>query len=228
MQNIDHLIGKNKNQFINENKNFIYKCTYAVSKKYLQWENDDELSIALIAFNKACDNYTECKGNFYTYAKVIIKNALIDYFRKNKNLPLLTFDNDQYDMEKLDNNSAIDNFELEKENRSRAEEIAEFSRELIKYKINFDDLVNSSPRHRDTRNNVLGIVLKICNNREISNYILNNKRLPVKKVCLYTGFSKKFVDKWRKYIIALFIIFNSEKFLYIKSYLNIKVGESNE
>ena len=50
MQNINHLIRKNKSQFINENKNFIYKCTYSISKKYLQWENDDELSIALKIF----------------------------------------------------------------------------------------------------------------------------------------------------------------------------------
>ncbi|CAB1246109.1 RNA polymerase sigma factor SigI [Clostridiaceae bacterium BL-3] len=228
MQNINHLIRKNKSQFINENKNFIYKCTYSISKKYLQWENDDELSIALIAFNKACDNYTECKGNFYTYAKIIIKNALIDYFRKNKNLPLLTFDNDQYDMEKLDNSSAIDSFEIERENKNRADEIIEFSKELAKYKINFNNLVNSSPKHKDTRNSALGIALKICNNDEISSYILHNRRLPIKKICAYTGFNRKFVDKWRKYIIALFILFNSEKFIYIKSYLNIKVGESNE
>ncbi|MCI1943998.1 RNA polymerase sigma-I factor [Clostridium luticellarii] len=228
MQNIDHLICEDKNKFIDENKNFIYKCTYAISKKHLQWENDDELSIALIAFNKACDNYTECRGNFYAYAKVIIRNALIDYFRKNKNSPLLTFDNDQYDMGKLDNNSAIDSFELEKENKNRADEIAELNKELKKYKIDFNSLVNNSPKHKDTRNNALRLVLKICNNSEISGYILNNRRLPIKQICTYTGLSKKFIDKWRKYIIALFIIFRSEKFLYIRSYLNIKVGECNE
>ncbi|MEY8000077.1 RNA polymerase sigma-I factor [Clostridium sp. Mt-5] len=228
MPDINHLIHENKNEFIHENKNFIYKCTYTISKRHLQWENDDELSIALIAFNKACDNYTECKGNFYTYAKVIIRNALIDYFRKNKNSPLLTFDNGDYNMEKLNNNSAITSFELEVNNKNRADEIIELNKELTKYKIDFNGLVNNSPKHKDTRNNVLKLVLKICNNNEISNSILNNRQLPIKKICIYTGFNKKFLDKWRKYIIALFIIFNSEKFLYIKSYLNIKVGESNE
>ncbi|WP_446897005.1 sigma factor [Clostridium sp. LBM24168] len=228
MLGINHLIRENRDKFIDENKNFIYKCTYTISKRHLQWENDDELSVALIAFNKACDNYTESRGNFYTYAKVIIKNALIDYFRKNKNTPLLTFDNDNYEIKKLDNNNAIASFELEMENKNRADEIIELNKELMKYRIDFNSLVTSSPKHKDTRNNTLKLVLEICNNSEISKFILNNRRLPIKKICIYTGFNKKFVDKWRKYIIALFVIFNSERFLYIKSYLNIKVGECNE
>lgn len=229
MTDINHLINENRSEFINENKKFIYKCTYTISKRYLQWENDDELSIALIAFNKACDNYTESKGNFYAYAKIIIKNSLIDYFRKIKNSPLLTFDNDDSNMEKLNNNNSISKFELEMENKNRADEIIELNNELIKYKIDFTSLIKNSPKHNDTRNNVLSLVLKICNNSEITSFIVKNKQLPVKQICIYTGLNKKFVDKWRKYIIVLFIIFiNSEKFIYIKSYLNIKVGENDE
>lgn len=228
MQNINHLLIEHRNDFIKENKNFIYKCTYTMAKRHLQWENDDELSIALIAFNKACDNYTESKGNFYGYAKVIIRNALIDYFRKSKKSPLLTFDDGDYSMEKLDNNNSISSFELEMENKNRADEIIELNKELMIYKIDFNSLIRSSPKHKDTRDNILKLVFKICNNSEICNLILNNKQLPVKQICIYTGTNKKFIDKWRKYIIVLFVIFNSDKFLYIRSYLNIEVGENNE
>ncbi|MCH3963601.1 MAG: RNA polymerase subunit sigma-28 [Clostridium sp.] len=228
MPDINHLIHKNRNEFIDENRNFIYKCTYSISKRYLQWENDDELSIALIAFNKACDTYTEIKGNFYTYAKVIIRNALIDYFRKNGKFPLLSFDNDGYGMEKLENSNAIANFELQLENKNRAEEIIELNKELLKYKIDFNSLVNNSPKHKDTRGNALKLVLKIYNDSEIRSFIVSSRKLPIKKICMYTGFSKKFVDKWRKYIIALFVIFSNKNFPYIRSYLNIKAGENNE
>jgi len=227
MADIAHLLHENRNEFISQNKNFIYKCTYTISKRYLQWENDDELSIALISFNKACDNYTEAKGNFYAYAKIIIRNALIDYFRKNKNSPLLTFDDSDGSMDKLNNANSITKFELEVENKNRADEIIELNKKLMEYKIDFSSLVNNSPKHKDTRDSVLKLVLKICNNSEISNFILNKKHLPVKQICIYTGFNKKFIDKWRKYIIVLFIIFSSENFIYIKSYLNVKVGESD-
>ena len=180
MADIAHLLHENRNEFISQNKNFIYKCTYTISKRYLQWENDDELSIALISFNKACDNYTEAKGNFYAYAKIIIRNALIDYFRKNKNSPLLTFDDSDGSMDKLNNANSITKFELEVENKNRADEIIELNKKLMEYKIDFSSLVNNSPKHKDTRDSVLKLVLKICNNSEISNFILNKKQLPVK------------------------------------------------
>lgn len=71
-----------REKFISENKSFIYKVASSICKRKLEWENDDELSIALIAFNKSIDTYNEDKGNFFSYAKMLIKNALIDYFRK--------------------------------------------------------------------------------------------------------------------------------------------------
>lgn len=71
---------KVRNTFIEENKNKIYRYTCFVCKRILKWENDDELSIALIAFNNAIDSFDS--GNFNSYAKILIRNKLIDYFRK--------------------------------------------------------------------------------------------------------------------------------------------------
>ena len=46
--------------------------------------NDDELSIAMIAFHEAILRYSKSKGAFLPYASVLIKNRLIDYTRKEK------------------------------------------------------------------------------------------------------------------------------------------------
>ena len=64
---LEHLSQKNRNIFIEENKSFIYLATYKVCKRALDWNNDDELSISLIAFNHACETYEQTKGNFYSY-----------------------------------------------------------------------------------------------------------------------------------------------------------------
>lgn len=80
-----------RNTFISENKELIYKITQGICNRKLSWENDDELSIALIAFNHSCDTYEISKGNFYSYTKIVIRNSLFDYFRKNKNSPILFF-----------------------------------------------------------------------------------------------------------------------------------------
>lgn len=223
-------INKDRNRFIQENKKFIYNIAYKVCKRNLDWSNDEELSIALIAFNNACNTYKKSKGNFFSYTSVIIKNSLIDFFRKSKKTPYLLFndieneiDGDNY----IDNKVSLSKYELELENKKRAEEIQLFSKELAKYKLSFNDLVKSSPSHIDTRNNLLNLAMKCSNNEDILKYILDKHLLPVSQITLLTGTKKKYIEKWRRYLLALILILSSNEYPHIKSYLNIKVGEKN-
>lgn len=215
----------NKNAFIENNKKFVYSVTKNICKKILHWENDDELSIALIAFNKACDTYMEDKGNFFSYAKVLIKNSLIDYFRKSSKNEYLTFDSEWNEMEYIDCKNSITNYEVEKENSRRREEIIAFSEELKKYKLSFETLVDSCPSHMDTKNKLLNLAFMCSKENSILDYIHNKKMLPVKEICLITNNNRKFIEKWRKYIIALILIFSNSEYTYLRSYLNIKVGD---
>lgn len=45
-------------------------------------EQDDEFSIAMIAFHEAIQSYSRTRGSFLHYASILIKNRLIDYHRK--------------------------------------------------------------------------------------------------------------------------------------------------
>ena len=225
---LDLLSHSNRNDFIEENKNFIYSTAYKICKRKLDWNNDDELSISLIAFNNACNTYDQGKGNFYSYAKVLVRNALIDYFRKRKNTPFLVFDNDDEKIEYIDTLNSLNEFEKNLENQRRAEEIAAFSQELSLYKLDFSALVEASPSHRDTRNILLNLVLKCVNEPSIVNYIKEKRLLPVKDITLYAEVNRKLVEKWRRYILALILALASDEYPYIKSYLNIKVGDINE
>ena len=52
----------------------------------LDWNNDDELSIGLIAFNEAINGYNPSLGkSFWNYAQIVIHNRLVDYFRREAN-----------------------------------------------------------------------------------------------------------------------------------------------
>lgn len=225
---LEYLSQENRNIFIEENKSFIYLATYRVCKRTLDWNNDDELSISLIAFNHACETYEKTKGNFYSYTKVLIKNALIDYFRKRKNIPLLVFDSESKNVEFIDNKTSLSEFEKKLENRNRAEEIALFSEELSLYKLDFNVLINSSPSHIDTRNLLLNLVFSCVRQKSIMVFIKERKLLPVKEIILLTSTKRKFIEKWRRYILSLILIISSDEYPYIKSYLNVKVDENNE
>ncbi|MDF2674587.1 MAG: hypothetical protein K0R09_2855 [Clostridiales bacterium] len=219
---------ENRDRFIEDNKAFIYTTAYNVCKRKLSWENDDELSVSLIAFNNACENYSNEKVNFYGYAKVIIRNALIDYFRKMSRTPVVIFDNEEEEFEYIDYKNSIDNYELETENKKRAEEIGLFTKELKEYKLDFNSLVKASPSHKDTRDSLLNIAFACVREKSIITYIKQKKLLPVKEIMLLTGSNRKLIEKWRKYILILTLILSNAEYPYIKSYLNIKVGECNE
>jgi RNA polymerase sigma factor len=229
--NAAELILENRAKFIEDNKNFIYSIAYKICKKKLDWKNDDELSIALIAFNTACDKYSEDRGNFFSYSSVIIKNSLIDFFRKTGNTPYLVFNSESDDIdaaEYIDYKISLNQYELDCENNKRSEEIAEFSVELARYKLNFSELIKSSPSHADTRNNLLNVALSCSNNEDILSYIKTKGLLPVSQIALLTNTKKRYIEKWRRYLLTLILLLSSEDYPYIKSYLNIKVGENSE
>lgn len=219
---------ENRDRFIEDNKAFIYSSTYNICKRKLSWENDDELSVSLIAFNNACDKYNDENVNFYGYAKVIIRNALIDYFRKMSRTPVVIFDNEEEEFQYIDYKNSINNYELESENKRRAEEISLFTKELKEYKLDFNSLIKASPTHKDTRDSLLNIAFACVREENILTYIKHKKLLPVKEIMLLTNSNRKLIEKWRKYILILILILSSNEYPYIKSYLNIKVGEDNE
>ncbi len=226
--NIDALLPENRSTFIQANKGFVYSTASKLCKRPLNWENDEELSISLIAFNVACNKYDIAKGNFYGFGKIIIKNALIDFFRKNKTSPNLMFHNNDGNVDYIDIKNSINNYEIKADNEFRADEIKLFSEELLKYKIDFNCLINSSPCHKDTRNNLLNFACLCAREQSILSYIKTKRRLPTKEAILLTGCNKKFIEKWHKYIISLILILSNPEYVYLKSYLNIKEGDVNE
>ena len=45
---------------------------------------DDELSIAMMAFHEAIGSYSRTRGAFLKYAGMLIRSRLIDYSRRNR------------------------------------------------------------------------------------------------------------------------------------------------
>ncbi|WP_138207252.1 sigma-70 family RNA polymerase sigma factor [Haloimpatiens lingqiaonensis] len=225
---LDFLRKENRDKFIKDSMNFIYKTTNRICKKNLDDKNDDEISIALIAFNKACDTYNYKKGSFFNYASIIIKNSLIDFFKKSNKASHLIW-NDEDTFNSIDNTISINNFNIASENYIRMEEIKLLNDELKLYKLSFIDIAENCPKHKDTRDNLLNIALACINSQTIISSLQNKKQLPIKEICLITNSKRKLIETWRKYLIALIIILYSDNYTYIKGYLNIeKAGDIND
>lgn len=54
----------------------IIKTVSSITGRYVSVKNDDEFSIALMAFKEAVDKYYENKGIFSSFAKLVISSRV--------------------------------------------------------------------------------------------------------------------------------------------------------
>lgn len=210
------------NKFVQEYKPFIASCTEKMTGRYMRYGEDDELSIALMAFVEAIHAYSCERGNFLPFARNVIKRRLIDYYRKEKkhNNVISLNEHSLVEDEEKDRSiyESIDRYILDEAMENRRLEIKEFRDELAKWEISFDDLVSASPKHSKTR--------KLCN--EISQYILSQpelvetmktkKYLPVAEIEKSLDISRKKIERARRYIIAVILVKTGD-YRYLQEYM---------
>lgn len=226
-----HLISAQKGddlareEIINSHREFIARVSSRVCNRYLTWDNDDEISIALLAFNEAIDNYKADKGtSFHTFAQTVIRRRLVDYFRKeskHQHLSLSPMDPDdeelsRYDMEK----SKGMHFEAEQQ-EFLGQVVEDYTEVLGQYGVTLDDLIKVSPKHKDTKENLMKIAMMLANQPNLLEYLTRNKLLPVKELELLTGVKRKVIEKSRRYLIALVLIITDQRFYPLKSFTQL-------
>lgn len=71
-----------RERLIRDHRTFVAEVCSYVCNRYLTWENDEELSVGLLAFDEAIDAY-DLRGSlkFPAFAHTVIRRRLIDYFR---------------------------------------------------------------------------------------------------------------------------------------------------
>ncbi|HAA89429.1 MAG: Sigma-70 region 2 domain protein [Thermoanaerobacterales bacterium 50_218] len=217
-----------RNQLIEEYQQFIYQTACRICKKKLTWGQDDELSIALMAFNEAIDSFKpEAQVPFWGYAKVVIRSRLIDYFRQESQNQHIPCDFTHHHQAVPGKDQAWENSVKEIEAWEREEEIRQYEEELKKYGINFEVLVRNSPKHRDSRANLITTAKKLALDQKLFQHLEKHKKVPLQELCKVSPLSKKTLEKHRPYIIALALIFhNPERYPYLYSYLKFSNRET--
>lgn len=217
------------NQVLEDYKPFIKKAVSSVCKRYIH-ESDDEFSIGLIAFHDAIYKYNSERGtSFLSFAEVIIKRKVIDYIRANGRHQNISVDVNVESDEGETRNTITDALSLEeytrgKEASDRKDEIAAFTKKLKEYSLSFEDLVSHSPKHEDARINAISIANTVVSTPALIQYLQDKKRLPIKQLEKQVGFSRKTIERNRKYIIAISIII-MEDFYFLKDYLKGRMNQ---
>lgn len=199
-----------RERLIQEHRSFAAKVCSHVCNRYLAWENDEELSIGLLALNEAIDAYALDEGvKFTTFAHTVIKRRLIDYLRsqaKYEKELLITTREGTDELEAGINTKALSLYNENRSQENLAELVELYKLKLTEFDINIKDLPGASPKHRDTRETLLKAALTLVEDKIMVDYLTRYGQLPIKKLCQATGLSRKVLEKGRKYVIALAII----------------------
>lgn len=209
-----------RERFIYDYRPFILGCASKHMKKYIEIENSEEFSIAMIAFDKAIDDFSNVKGkHFLSFADLVIKRRLINYKKKEKNysnvIPFSYFEEENDAKMKYMNDSVILNFDR----FETRQEMQLFVQKLGEYGIGLDDLIKKTPKHKDSKQLLISIAKIISENDNLYQKLDRKKCIPMTDLEQYLSVSPKTVEKNRKYIIATCIALRSDLEI-IKGFVN--------
>ncbi|MFZ5825350.1 MAG: sigma-70 family RNA polymerase sigma factor [Bacillota bacterium] len=189
--------------------------------------HQDEFSVALLALNEAIDRYEGRGGaSFLTYATVVMRHRLVDHFRHEsrglRTAPMnLGGEASDEQLWPAAVREAWERYDAEQEERQTAEEIAIMVTELGRYGITLDDLIASSPKHRDTKANLLNVVRVILSQPELLDYLRRTRQLPLKELERITGVSRKVLDSGRRYIVAVTVVMQLPELTRIRTHIRL-------
>ncbi len=217
-----------REEFLEENKQFVHRVACRFCGRSLEWGRDDELAVAFIAFNEAVDRYRRESGvPFEAFARKVIGSRLSDYFRRQKKdgkvlpLPDLSESGDGWEL-----SSSVRVMQEEISARERAEEIREFSQLLGNFGITFEDLARCSPKRPKIRHQLARAAFFLASNKELLQTVKEGGRLPLAVLEEKSGAGRKALERGRKYVIALsLLIAGREDFPCLYSYLRPFLSE---
>ena len=183
-----------------------------VAKLNSDGTDGDELSIAMIGFHEAIESYQSDRGAFLSYASVVMKNRMIDYYRSEARHQTVSLSTPIHgDDLTLEDSLEDDNHHAETfENRTATEaEIKELSAQLNDFGLSLTDIADDTPKQERTLTAAQTVLQYVREHPDIIQTLLRTKKLPIKAIVDGTGVNKKILERHRKYLMALMIIFSN-------------------
>ncbi len=222
--------GADREKLLEKYKPFVYKATCRITRRTLEWGRDDELGVALMAFNEAIDRYEECQGKrFLEFARLVIHSRLTDHLRreyrvKSRNVPLAA-SLEEGAGNLFERSRAWEMYNIRVSAWEREEEIKEYEVLLKQFGITFTELVRCSPKHRRSRAVMFKVAQELVNRPHLFQMLEQKKKLPLQELACLTGLKRKVLEKGRKYIIAIALILHYRNdFAHVFSYLSLEEG----
>lgn len=106
------------------------------------------------------------KGSFLSYAKLVITSRIKTFWKNEQRKEYYSID--ELEISTLNSISSYEETNLR-------EEISLFEEELKKFGIDFDDLIDNSPKHIDTRERAVDIAIKTSGKEDFVSHLYEKK-----------------------------------------------------
>ncbi|KGK89108.1 RNA polymerase sigma factor SigI [Desulfosporosinus sp. HMP52] len=214
-----------REELIKSHKAFIARVSSKICSRYLTWDNDDELSIALLAFNEAIDSFDPHGGaSFHSFVQMVIRRRLVDYFRKegkHQHLSLSPMNLEDEELSRYDLDTSLEQYQENENQEVFAQVVENYVRVLCDYNVTLDDLIKVSPKHSDSKQTLIRAALVLSHNPRLMAHLQKHRLLPIKELELLTGIKRKVLEKGRKYLIALALILSEPDFYPLKIFMQL-------
>ena len=174
-------------------------------------DQDDEYSIAMMAFYEAIMGFERGRGAFLPYAAMLIRSRLIDHSRKEArhagHISLYEENGGDDDRNLMDTLAdEADYYEDSAHREATRQEITELSAVMADFGVSFSDVADNCPRQERTLQSCARAIRYAGANPDLLEELLRTKKLPMNRLVLGSGAERKTLERHRKYILAMLLI----------------------
>ena len=194
------------NRLIEAYQPFVLNVITELKKSYVDVKNDEEFSVGLMAFYEALEKYNEVRGDFLSFARLVIQSRVKDYWAKKK---------ENQTTELMENTIVEENFE---ERIILRREIEDFESVLKKFGLSFEQLAKNTPRHIETRERAKEIGKQAAKEDDLITHLYTKKRLPIAHISQRFKISRAIIKRSKMTITSTMIIIK-ENFSHIMEWI---------
>ena len=198
--------------FIRQYMPFI-RSEAAKTVKHSLSEEDEEMSIAMLAFYEAIGAYAPHRGPFLPFAARAIRHRLIDHHRKeSRHAHVLSYHAPAADGETellhslSDPSDPISDVTMR---QAAQTEIAEFSTQLESLGLCLSDVADNCPKQDRTLYACLKVLSCAKKDAVLLERTVKSGKLPIAELSGRSGVDKKTIERHRKYLMALLLAYTN-------------------
>lgn len=194
------------NKLIEDSQPLIKRCISQIRET--KQSQEDALTIAMMTFANCIKMYQVEKGSFLAFVFTAIRNRLIDDYRSEQRFTAihLPYIEENAASNEWEEKLSVANYQDQQQKVTLQYEIQELSEILSTWNTSFTELSKICPKQKRTRSRCEYVVTALIENKEWKKQLIEKHRMPTKDIFSRYGISKKFLEKYKKYIVVLCII----------------------